>query len=118
MTDRSSQPLVVAKDIVFALATSLYISCRQIARVLGVDCRNIKKGIVRCESLDHSGDAFWRTYKRVERENALSTTMVELVATWWTLEITIMSPNRKGVTYKPIGVKVKIEHPKHYLQVS
>ena len=89
---------------------------REVARVLGVDCRNIKKGIVRRESLDHSGDAFWRTYKRAKRADALSTASVELVTTWWTLE-TFVSPNRKDVTYKRVGVKVKVEHPKHYLQV-
>lgn len=119
LTGKRSQPLVMAKDIVCALATSQYnaTSCREVARVLGVDRRNIKKGIVRRESLDHSGDAFWRTYKRAKRADALSTALVELVTTWWTLETTV-SPNRKDVTYKRVGVRVKIEHPKHYLQVS
>ena len=120
LTGQRSQPLVMAKDIVCALATFQYnvTSCREVARVLGVDRRNIKKGIVSLrESLDHSGDAFWRTYKRAKRADALSTALVELVTTWWTLETTV-SPNRKDVTYKRVGVKVKIEHPKHYLQVS
>lgn len=119
LTGQRSQPLVMAKDIVCALATSQYnvTSCREVARVLGVDRRNIKKGIVRREILDHFGDAFWRTFKRAKRADALSARIVELVTTWWTLETTV-SPNRKDVTFKRIGVNEKIEHPKHYLQVS
>jgi hypothetical protein len=39
------------------------------------------------------------------------------VMEWWTMETTI-SPNRKNVYKKRIGVKKTMEHPTHFLQVS
>jgi hypothetical protein len=34
-------------------------SIREVARVLGVDMKNIKKGVERCMMLDTSQNAFW-----------------------------------------------------------
>jgi hypothetical protein len=62
--------LVMAKDIVCTLATSANIiesginSGRGIARLLGVDKRNIKRGMERQILLDIQKDVFWLTQRR------------------------------------------------------
>jgi hypothetical protein len=45
----------MAKDIVYALATSDKTSNnKQVAQILGVDCRNIKRAIERRHTLDNN----------------------------------------------------------------
>jgi hypothetical protein len=113
------QKLIMAKDIVCTLATanSSATSARQMAKLLGVDRRNFKKSFEWRQALDSSGDAFWVSYKRARRSNALTETVRDLVVQFWTTETTV-SPNEKDITRLHVGVKKFVEHTKHYLQIS
>jgi hypothetical protein len=54
---------MVAKDILCTLVASENCdNCRGVARVLGIDRRNIKKGMERCILLDNKKGAFWINY--------------------------------------------------------
>lgn len=108
---------LVAKNIVctFALGQSVG-SSTAVAKVLGVDRRIIKKGIERRIQLDLQLDAFWINNKRT-RVRSISMVMRETIVEWWTTESTV-SPNRKDIARKRVGVRTYEEHPTHYLQVS
>jgi len=56
-------------------------------------------------------------YKRAQRSATLSETMKKLMIDWWVQETSI-SPNRKDVVRRRVGVKNFEIHPKHYLQIS
>lgn len=62
--------LVMAKDIMCTLATSAHTiesginNGRSIARLLGVDKRNIKRGMEQQILLDTQKDVFWLTQRR------------------------------------------------------
>jgi hypothetical protein len=80
LTGQKSTKLVMAKDIVVTCAVSESCgSSRKVAKALGVDRQNIKKGSKRRFDLDISGDAFWISSKRAARGDALATAVVELV---------------------------------------
>jgi hypothetical protein len=114
---RPAQSLL-AKDIVCTLASSQSIgSSRGLARVLGVDRRNLRKAKVRRVLLDTQTDAFWISCKRAARSDVLSEPVKELVIKWWTEQSTI-SPERKRVLRKRVAVKKYDCHPTHYIQVS
>jgi hypothetical protein len=49
------------------------------AKILGVDKRNIKRGVERRLLLNTSKNVFWTDYKWATRSNALSQHFVELV---------------------------------------
>lgn len=110
--------LVMAKDIICTLASSEHMtSSRSVAEVLGVDRRNIRKGVNRRVQLDLENQAFWRTNRRRERSDTISEATKSLVISWWTKETTI-SPNRKDIRRRLRGVKDYEEHVTHYLQCS
>jgi hypothetical protein len=114
---RPAQSLL-AKDIVCTLASSQSIgSSRGLARVLGVDRRNLRKAKVRRVLLDTQTDAFWISCKRAARSDVLSKPVKELVIKWWTEQSTI-SPERKRVLRKRVAVKKYNCHPTHYIQIS
>jgi hypothetical protein len=69
-------------------------SSRAIARVLGVDRKNIKKGLERRLQLDADQDVFWVNHKKVFRSSPIAVEMKELIIHWWTTEST-MSPHCK-----------------------
>lgn len=109
---------IVAKDIVctFAAGPSMG-SSRGVAKVLGVDIRNVKKGMERRLQLDLSDNAFWVNYKRATRATFISKEMKDVIVDWWVTESTI-SPNHKDIVRNRIAVKKFEEHATHYLQVS
>ena len=75
--------LMMAKDIICMLATFEHMtSSRFVAEVLGVDRRNIRKGVNRQVQLDLENQAFWRTNRRRERSNAISEATKSLVISW------------------------------------
>ena len=110
--------VVVAKDIVCTFAASQsVVSCTGVARLLGVDRRNIKRALVRRLQLDAHEDAFWINRKRTTRATQVTAEMKAQVIEWWTTESSI-SPNRKDIVRKRLSVNMWTEHPVHYLQVS
>lgn len=97
--------LVMAKDIVCTLVASSQpmrsTNGKGIAKMLGVDKRNMKRDLERRILLDTENDAFWLRYKCVRRSNCLSNKVRNLVINWWENETTI-SLNMKDV--EPKGV--------------
>jgi hypothetical protein len=85
-------------------------------KVLGVDKKNIKKGVERHLLLDTSRRVFLTNYKPTTKSNALSQHYVELIVDWWTSETTIF-PNRKDIVWLRVSRKQFEVHPMHYLQV-
>jgi hypothetical protein len=108
----------MAKNIVctFAFNQSLG-SNKEVAKVLGVDRRNIKKGLERRTMVDTSQNAFWMDYKRAKRSNSLSERSKKLVVDWWKTKTTI-SLNQKDITRLKIKEKQFEMHLIHYLQTS
>jgi hypothetical protein len=74
--------MVMAKNIVYALVTSNKTSNnKQVAQILGVDCKNIKREIERRHILDNNEDAFWLQRRTRKRANVLcETTIQQIVA--------------------------------------
>lgn len=114
--------IVMAKDIVCTLASSSNMgsnmgSNRRIADLIGVDRRNLKRGMERRLLLDTRQNAFWLNYRSKRRSDALSDSVKEVVIEFWTSETTV-SPNRKDIIRHRNGVHQYSEHPAQYLQVS
>lgn len=84
---------------------------------MGVDRRNIKKGLERRTMVDTSQNAFWMDYKRAKRSNSLSERSKKLVVDWWKTKTTI-SLNQKDITRLKIKEKQFEMHLIHYLQTS
>jgi hypothetical protein len=85
--------LVMAKEIVCTLAAfGSRGSNKGTTRTLGVDRRNINKGVEKHMLLNTSRNVFWRNYQRRKCANALLKHIVELVIKWWKTKTTI-SPN-------------------------
>ena len=109
---------VLAKNIVTTFAVALGIgSQRDVAGLLGVDRRNIKKALARRVLLDNTKDAFWLGDQRRVCSDGLPDVVKKNITKWWEEETTI-SPNRKDIVRKWIGPKLYIEHATHYLQLS
>lgn len=110
--------LVMAKDILCTLAASDSIqSTRAVAEVLGVDRRNIKRGLNRRQRLDSENLAFWKGAARSIRSDAITEHVRETVVVWWTSQ-TQVSSNQKDIRRRLRGVKDYESHQTHYLQVS
>jgi len=109
---------VMAKNIVTTFAVVPGIgSGRGVARLLGVDRRNIKKALARRILLDTKQDAFWIQDDRRIRSDALPIAVRKMIIEWWDVETTV-SPNRKDIGRKWIGPKQYIDHQTHHLQQS
>ena len=110
--------IVMAKDIVCTLAASSNMgSNRRVADLIGVDRRNLRRGMERRLLLDTQQNAFWLNHRSNHRSDALPNSVKHLVLNFWTLETTV-SPNQKDIIRHRIGVNLYVEHPAHYLQVS
>lgn len=110
--------VVMAKDIICTFAAGSSVgSSRMIHGVLGLDRRNLKKGVERRLQLDAQKHVFWLNPSRSRRADAMTKAEEELVRQWWTNETSI-SPNRIDQVRKRIGVNQYEEHQVQYLQVS
>jgi phage regulator Rha-like protein len=70
--------MVMAKDIVYALTTSnKTTNNKQVAQILGVHRRNIKRAIERRHTLDKNEDAFWLQRRTRKHANALCEVAVQ-----------------------------------------
>jgi hypothetical protein len=113
LTSPRKSNLVISKEIMYMLASnSSNGNSRGVARILGVDKRNIRKALGRQVQLDTMKDVFWITRRRAKRSNALPQSLKDLVIQYWTNQT-----NCKDVVRHCIGVKVYEEHAAHYLQI-
>ncbi len=117
LRSQKSSSMVMANDIVYALVTfNKIINNRQVAQILGVDRRNIKRALERQHTLDNNEDGFW-LQKRQENMLMLYVKLQSnRLFAFWTSKTTI-SPNSKDVTQRRIGRKQYDVHATHYLQV-
>jgi len=96
---------IMVKNIVTTFAVALEIgSGRGVARLLGVDRRNIKKALARRILLDTKQNAFWIQDDRNVCSDALPIAVRKMITEWWDAETTV-SPNPKDIVKKWIGPK-------------
>jgi len=115
-----SQPskVVMAKDIVCIFASSQFINNgKGISKLLSVDRRNNKRVEEHRILFDNKKDAFWLNYKNQKRYDCLLESLKKVVRQWWT-NCSIVSPNRKDMVKRCIGVRHYENHATHYLQMS
>lgn len=87
---------------------------RKKARLLGVHHRNVSAAILRRKKMDSAERFQWVLSARKVRVDVLSTATKNVVVSWWISE-TRMSPNRKEVVRKRIGLGKYEEKPTQYL---
>ena len=110
--------IVMAKDILCTFSSSSQVgSGRGLAKLLGVDRRNISKARSRRQILDAGHDAFWLHQRRSVRSNSLPESVRLTVQQWWANETTV-SLNRKDIITFHEGLRQWISHPTHFLQCS
>lgn len=115
LVGQQESKVVMAKDIVCSLIISHVMNNgRGIARLLGVDRWNIKKGMECKILLDIYKDAFWFNYKRRKQIEGLLESLKEIMNNQQTIKSTI-SPNRMDVARRWIGVRLYGSHPTHYI---
>jgi hypothetical protein len=89
--------IVMAKDILYTLATNSVVGSRRgLAGILGVDRGNILQARSRRFGLDNSNDAFWLHYRHKIQTDKLAENVQAAVEQWWCNETTV-SPNRKDI---------------------
>lgn len=104
--------------IIPMLLSSSGISARQTSLLTGIHRRNLKSGLVRRLALETKSDkSLWAVCGRQRRVDSLPSHVTKLVEDFWTAN-TRISPNRKDVARKRIGVKEWIYHPTHHLTES
>lgn len=104
--------------IIPMLLSSSGISARQTSLLTGIHRRNLKSGLVRRLALESKSDkSLWAVCGRQRRVDCLPPHVTKLVEDFWTAN-TRISPNRKDVARKRIGVKEWIYHPTHHLTES
>jgi len=117
LTGVRESKIVMAKDIVCTLAASSKLgSNRGVADLIGVDRKNLRRGMERRLLLDTQQNAFWLNYRATRRSDVLPDSVQEVVLNFWTSETTV-SLNRKDIIRHRIGVNLYEEHLAHYLQV-
>ena len=105
------------RNIVLTAAVSKGDSQRRICNALGASRYLVRKAFRRREVVDETGENLWAGGDRKRRSDALSQEDQSAVCSWWETETTV-SPNKRDVKRRRIGVKEHETHATHYLQVS
>ena len=105
------------RNIVLTAAVSKGESERKICEALGASRYLVRKAFHRRAEVDESGENLWAGGDRKRRRDALSAEDQSTVCGWWETETTV-SPNKKDVKRRRIGVKEHETHATHYLQTS
>ena len=105
------------RNIVLTAAVSKADSQRLICKALGASRYSVRKAYERRAEVDETGENLWAGGNRKRRSDALTTEETGAICTWWETETTV-SPNKKDVKRRRIGVKECETHATHYLQVS
>ena len=108
---------VHARRIICSMVASENANGWSIAKVLKEDKRFVTNAIKCKEHFYSLTKLLWTSEARKTRSDPLVEATKELVCSWWHSKTTI-SPNKKDVVRKHVGVKKFIEHPRHYLQES
>lgn len=113
----SIQGKAKVRNIVLTAAVSRGDSQRMLGRALGASRYLVRKAFQRRAEVDETGENLWAGGDRKRRSDALSAEETSAVCSWWETETTV-SPNKKDVKRRRIGVKEHETHATHYLQVS
>lgn len=93
-------------------------SVQAAARCIGMNRRTLRRAVQRRQLLN-SGEkgVLWAKSDRKRRKDALTQQTVDAVVRWWTEE-TRVSPSKKDVRRKRVGVRQFISHAGHWLEDS
>jgi hypothetical protein len=105
-----------AKELLGTLVASIRTSGKNFAQHLGLFRRCVQNYKQHCLLIDNGDLDFWSGTTKRQQSDALSPKVKVLVLEWSIMEI-IISPDRKKVSKKRLGVKQNVEHPTHFLQV-
>ena len=105
------------RNIVLTAAVSNGDSQRMICKALGASRYLVRKAFQRRAEVDETGENLWAGGDRKRRSDALSAEDHTSVCSWWETETTV-SPNKRDIKRRRIGVKDHETHATHYLQVS
>lgn len=105
------------RNIVLTAAVSQGDSQRRICNALGASRYLVRKAFQRRAEVDETGENLWAGGDRKRRSDALTAEETSAVCSWWETETTV-SPNKRDVKRRRVGVKEHETHATHYLQVS
>lgn len=88
------------------------------ARCIGMNRKTLRRALKRRHSLNQGVEGeMWAKNDRRKRKDALQESTIDVVVSWWTEE-TRVSPSKKDVRRKRVGVKRFISHAGHWLEDS
>ena len=88
------------------------------SRCIGMNRRTLRRAIARRRMLNvREQGVLWSKCDRKKRRDALSQEAVDAVVSWWTEE-TRVSPSKKDIRRKRMGVRQYISHAGHWLEES
>ena len=110
----------IARNVLEAAVISLEdADCVEAAATcVGMNKRTLRRGVLRRSSLNAGvhGEV-WAMSRRRKRSDALQQAVVDAVVTFWTEE-TRVSPSKKDVRRKRVGVNKFLSHAGHWLETS
>lgn len=87
-------------------------------RCVGLNKRAVRRAMIRRHLLNESVEGeLWARIDRKKRKDALPQSTIDIVVLWWTNE-TRVSPSKKDVRKKRVGVKKFLYHAGHWLEES
>ena len=110
----------VARNVIEAAVISVddSKSVQAASKCIGMNRRTLRRAVKRRRMLnDREEGVLWAKSDRKKRKDALSQETIEAVETWWTEE-TRVSPSKKDIRRKRIGVRQFISHAGHWLEES
>lgn len=110
----------VARNVIEAAVIDVEDSRAAIAasRCIGMNRRTLRRAVARRRMLNvREQGVLWSKSDRKKRKDALSQETIEAVVSWWTEE-TRVSPSKKDIRRKRIGVRQYISHAGHWLEES
>ena len=110
----------VARNVIEAAVISVDDSRSVLAasRCIGMNRRTLRRAVSRRRMLNEREEGvLWCKSDRKKRKDALSQETIDAVVSWWTEE-TRVSPSKKDIQRKRIGVRQFITHAGHWLEES
>jgi hypothetical protein len=115
-----SKDRYAARNVIEAAVISIgeESSLRAAAMCIGMNKRTLKRAVARRYLLnDGAQGEVWAKVDRRRRKDSLQQPIIDAVVEWWTAE-TRVSPNKKDVRRKQVGVRSFISHATHWLEES